>query len=205
MKKAFIMVIGGCGCVCLIMIILGISFLSSDGDLPKETSAKNIIVSMVEENYDSLKKVTMRLQEYDIGDQFYLADKEDIEVNDSLVKDFLYVDHNTDDDVGYIIPEVVDDNVIKRILKISEICEIYRGEKLIDFIGNPELCKDQNGGFCGFYYSLDGEPKSVGCFTGEALKTDDSGWCFEGNEEFSNYYTEKIKGNFFYYEGVFYP
>lgn len=23
-----------------------------------------------------------------------------------------------------------------------------------------------------------------------------SGWSFEGNEEFSNYYTEKIKGNF---------
>lgn len=203
MKKVLIAAISGA--ICFIIIVLGINFYLPSEEIPKVTSAKAAIVSIIKENYEDLQRTAIRLFEYDIEDRFYLADKQDLEANSSLVKGELYVEHNTDDDIGYIKPEALNDNAIKEVLKKENICEISRGEKLFDFIGNFNLCEDQNGGFCGFYYSLDGKPKNAGFLSGEPLIADGSGWSCEGNEEYSNYYTEKVKGDFFYYEGVFYP
>ena len=65
---------------------------------------------------------------------------------------------------------------------------------------------DPNGeAFCGVYYSLGGQPLIVEGFQEKLLKKDGIGWSYISDKKYYRYYTEKIKGKCYYYEGEAYP
>ena len=100
-------------------------------------------------------------------------------------------------------PVSFQDKAVKKALLIENIEEIRKSDEAIDFIGDMEMCKDF--GFWGIYYSFDDRPYIGHCFTDKIPKRHGKGWAYIQDRKYGWYYTEKISGNFYYYEGIFYP
>ena len=168
--------------------------------------SKQNIYKEVNNKYSDLLKTIGRLLEYKTGDIFYFADINEpdngVDIKGEIKEGDLCVKHGID--LEYYTLESIDEEFINIALKIDGISMIKISKKAIIFVGDDLVDKIENG-FCGFYYSLNGKPQGVQIFEYESLKKDEKGWSGVNNEELSWYYTEKIKGKFYYYEGVFYP
>lgn len=143
---------------------------------------------------------------YESGQAFRSADEDDVKEDRALVQGRVYRHYleKCTDERG----EVVTSKSISRALGLEGINEIVRNKSTIDF---SLVMESPDGGesgthFAGFYYSLNGEPQGdEGLFRNVSFKQDGNGWSYTDDQNLNKYYTEKIKGQIYYYEGVYFP
>ncbi|MCO7122559.1 hypothetical protein NIA71_11460 [Ihubacter massiliensis] len=163
---------------------------------------KDRLVKEVSENYRDLEDIAVHLQDYDANTSFYLSST-GADLNSEMTGR-LYAVYNTDKDPDNYREEPVESRLIRKAFELEGITEIQKADKAVVFKAGG-LTEPNGEVFCGVYYALGGKPLIVEGFQGKLLKKDGIGWSYISDKKYSRYYTEKIEGKWYYYEGVAYP
>lgn len=190
----------------LVLAVIGIVFILTNNKT--EPTNLDIARDIFDNNYRDFVSSMEKVTTYNAGDAFFLMNTDDIKEIKTLknhentqVGDlYVWHDYGSDD----ATQELIDCMQIKRILDLDEISQIDREKNAIKYRGRKPPHTNNNEEVWGIYYSLIQNPLADFYFDDVDLKKSGEGWELLLNDG-QSYYTEKISGNFYYYEALLLP
>lgn len=167
---------------------------------------KDTVVREFEADAEQYQASAEELAQYEAGDVFRIAGSKEtlatMEAEQPIKMGDVFVLRNAGAEEGkedLPFKYVSSGGPIDYALRNHSISEIVVNDSNIQYCGNWRN-SPVKGGFWGFYYSFDGAPQIVNVYHSGPLEKDGSGWSCSQKDSME-YYTEKITGDFYYYEG----
>lgn len=197
----------------IIIVIIGIIILAVAASLiyiKLSNSPQRISQKLLKENYQTFVNASKEIKKFDARKGFSLAESDDLDASIThkdgaplAVGDVVVYDYDSQKNI-----EALSSQNIKSILEPGYITHISKKDNVIVFWGDNDYSENKDYGEWGIYYSSDAKPNCDFFFYGSGSDLDfvksEKGWMLELNDG-QAYYTEKIKDNFYYFEGVQLP